>query len=192
MTLDELVLKKIPAILSRIRIPAAIAVVVTVIGAIGFGYVAFGLPYRTAGPEQPIAFSHRLHVGVKEIDCRFCHPFVERGPRAGIPAVGKCLYCHNFIIPEHPEIAKEHAYYNTGEPVPWKRVFFAFDHVQFRHQPHLLFEKPDGTIGLDCQECHGAVETMDRLPYVEFKMGFCINCHRKYDANQQCWLACHN
>jgi hypothetical protein len=125
---------------------------------------------------------------VKQINCRFCPPFVERGARAGVPEVGKCLYCHNFIIPKHPEIRKEHDYFNTGEPVPWKRVFIAYDHVQFRHQPHVL------RAGLDCVECHGDVAKMDRLPYVEFKMGFCINCHRKpeYNANQQCWLACHN
>jgi hypothetical protein len=33
---------------------------------------------------------------------------------------------------------------------------------------------------------------MDRLPYHEFKMGFCIDCHRENNASVACWLACHN
>jgi hypothetical protein len=27
---------------------------------------------------------------------------------------------------------------------------------------------------------------------VNFKMGFCITCHKKKNANIDCWLACHN
>jgi hypothetical protein len=27
---------------------------------------------------------------------------------------------------------------------------------------------------------------------VNFKMGFCITCHKKKKANMDCWLACHN
>jgi hypothetical protein len=36
------------------------------------------------------------------------------------------------------------------------------------------------------------VETMDRLKDAEFKMGFCIACHKEKKANLDCWLACHN
>jgi hypothetical protein len=143
------------------------------------------LTYQSLGPEQPIPFSHRLHAGVKGINCRFCHPFVERSARAGIPEVGKCLYCHNYIIRQHPQILKEHRYYDTGEPVPWKRLFITADHVQFRHQPHILR-------GFDCTECHGPVQTFDRLPHHQFRMGFCIQCHRKNNGPLSCWLACHN
>jgi len=137
------------------------------------------------GPAQPIPFSHRLHAGVKGINCRFCHPFVERSARAGIPEVGKCLYCHNYIIKQHPEILKEHRYYDTGEPAPWVRLFLTADHVHFRHQPHILR-------GFECTQCHGAVHTLDRLPRHQFRMGFCIDCHRTNQGNLACWLGCHN
>jgi len=148
-------------------------------------YLLYNRTYGNIGPEQPIPFSHRLHAGVKAIDCRFCHPYVERSNRAGVPPVAKCLFCHEYIIPEHPEILKEHEYYNSGEPVPWVKLFVVFDFVQFRHQPHLLK-------GFDCTVCHGDVKKMDRLPYHQFKMGFCIDCHRINKANLSCWLGCHN
>ena len=76
------------------------------------------LPSRTTGigPAQPIPFSHRVHAGVKAIDCRFCHPFVERSENAGLPEVEKCFYCHEYIIPIHPEILKEKRYYTSGTP----------------------------------------------------------------------------
>jgi hypothetical protein len=151
----------------------------------GFAYAAFVFPERGIGPKQPIPFSHRIHANVKQIDCRFCHPFVERSKRAGLPEVAKCFYCHTYIIPEHPEIKHERAYYDAGTPVPWVRTMLLPDHVQFRHQPHLLHN-------FDCSECHGNVKAADRLPQVEFYMGFCIQCHRKNQASVDCWQACHN
>ncbi len=137
------------------------------------------------GPEQPIPFSHRLHAGVKAIACEFCHPYVRRSIHPGLPAVEKCLYCHNYIIPRHPWIRKEHEYFNTKTPIPWKEVFYLPEHVLFNHERHLKKE-------VRCQECHGAIETMDRLPKKRLKMGFCIACHQERKANLGCWLACHN
>ncbi len=49
--------------------------------------------------EQPISFSHRLHVTDKQIDCYYCHPNGERSLSPGMPAVQLCLGCHNYIIP---------------------------------------------------------------------------------------------
>jgi hypothetical protein len=169
----------------HLRVGAVVLLASVVLLAGGFAFVAYAYPNIQIGPEQPIAFSHRLHANVKEIDCRFCHPFVERGKRAGLPSVGKCFYCHDTIITQHPEILKERAHLDAGDPVPWKRLMTLPDHVQFRHQPHLR-------MGFDCSECHGQVKAADRLPVVEFTMGFCITCHRENDANLDCWLACHN
>jgi hypothetical protein len=30
-------------------------------------------------PEQPIAFSHKVHAGINKIDCKYCHVGAERG-----------------------------------------------------------------------------------------------------------------
>src|SRR5512137_1124295 len=95
-----------------------------VIGAVLFGamgYFYYFFPLERIGPQQPVSFSHRIHAGVKEIDCRFCHPFVERSQHAGLPPVEKCFFCHEYVIPNHPEILKEKDYYVNKRPVPWVR-----------------------------------------------------------------------
>lgn len=146
-----------------------------------------GLPFDHAmfGPmlEQPIAFSHRLHVTDKEIDCRYCHPFAERSLNAGLPSAEKCLGCHDHIIPHHEEIARLRGFVVQGEGVPWVRVYYNPDHVFFPHYRHIQKE-------LACAECHGEVERVDRLREVTFYMGFCLNCHRGRGASLEC-VACH-
>ncbi len=143
-------------------------------------------PSPPIGPQQPIPFSHRIHAGVKQINCRFCHPFVGRSQHAGLPELEKCFFCHQYIIPLHPELVKVRQYFDQRRPVKWVRLFFVPDYVKFRHQPHIEWGK------LDCPVCHGAVETMDRLRPVNFEMKFCIDCHKKMKAQLDCWLACHH
>ncbi len=148
-------------------------------------YYFFILPNVGAGPLQPIAFSHRLHAGDKDIDCRFCHSYVDRSIHPGLPPVEKCLFCHNHIIKNHPEIQKEHTYFNTSTPVPWRKVFYLPEHVIFNHERHIKKDVP-------CSACHGDIKSVDRLKFRAFEMGFCIECHKTNDANLDCWLSCHN
>lgn len=156
----------------------------TVLVAAGIVYFYFFAPALAAGPAQPIPFSHRLHVSIKEIDCRFCHYGVERGPHAGLPSTTKCLYCHKHIIPEHPKILELKGYDERGEAVPWRKITWLPDHVYFSHQRHIRKN-------VDCVECHGQIETMDRIKEAHrFKMGFCLECHQKRKASEDCW-ACH-
>jgi len=148
-------------------------------------YFYYLYPERQIGPGQPIYFSHRVHAGVKEINCRFCHPYGERSHNPGIPEVSKCFFCHQYIIPQHPQIVKERWHLETKTPVPWVRIYYIPDHVKFNHRPHLK-------MGVDCIECHGDVKKYDRLVPVKFKMQFCIGCHQRLNAQLDCWLACHN
>ena len=150
-----------------------------------FIYFFYTPPSARIGPEQPIPFSHRVHAGVKAIQCRFCHPYVERSIHPGIPPIEKCLFCHRYIIADHPWIQKEHAFFKAQKPVPWQKVFLLPEHVLFNHQRHIKKE-------VECQKCHGAVETMDRLKGRRFEMGFCVECHREKKAALDCWLACHS
>ena len=48
-------------------------------------------------PEQPIAFSHRLHAGELQVDCLYCHFGAQTSRHAGIPAASVCMNCHRFI-----------------------------------------------------------------------------------------------
>lgn len=153
-------------------------------GARSYGYdLAFQRAMFGDQIRQPIAFSHRLHVTDKEIDCFYCHPYGERSMNAGLPSADKCLACHNHIIPEHEEILKLKGYEERGENVPWVRVYYNPDHVYF---PHFMHLKED----LACQQCHGEVETVDTLHQVTFYMGFCIDCHNDKEASVECSV-CH-
>ncbi|MFZ1986189.1 MAG: cytochrome c3 family protein [Desulfatitalea sp.] len=152
---------------------------------LGFLFFFYAPPATRVGAAQPIAFSHQLHAGVKAIDCRFCHSYVARSIHPGLPPVEKCLFCHNHIIANHPEIKKEHNYFNSDTPTPWVKVFYVPEHVMFNHQRHIRKE-------IACEACHGDVKQMDRLKGQRFKMGFCIECHRQKQVNLDCWLACHN
>ena len=156
--------------------------VLMVIATVYFFYMS---PATAVGPEQPIPFSHRLHAGSKAIDCQFCHPYAGQSIDPGLPPVEKCLYCHKYIIANHPEIQKENEYFNTNTPTPWKKVYRVAEHVLFNHERHIRKN-------IQCQECHGQVESMDRLKEKRFYMGFCLDCHQEKKANVGCWLACHS
>lgn len=129
-------------------------------------------------PDQPIAFSHKVHAGENKIDCQYCHSGVTESKRAGIPSPNLCLNCHN-IIKEGTntgtaEIAKIHKAVAEGKPIQWVKVHNLPDHVYFNHAQHVNAGK------LDCTECHGDVANMGRIQQVsELSMGWCLDCHRK-------------
>ena len=55
----------------------------------------------------------------------------------------------------------------------WNRVYSLPDHVFFSHAQHVKVG------GIECAECHGAVEEMDIIQqFNDLSMGWCINCHR--------------
>jgi len=152
---------------------------------VGFLLFYYTPPQSWVGPLQPIPFSHRIHVNVKNIQCQFCHPYVGRSINPGLPPVEKCLYCHNYIIANFPPILKEHQYYNSDTPTPWKKANYLAEHVLFNHQRHIRKE-------IACQQCHGEIQNMDRIKGKVFFMAFCIKCHRERKVNIDCWLACHS
>jgi Cytochrome c7 and related cytochrome c len=142
-------------------------------------------PYPV-GPEQPLPFSHRRHAGVRGISCYFCHPGADRSPVAGVPEIGRCLLCHNRVIPYFTPIRKLHESYQTGKPIEWVRVYRLADFVHFNHAAHLRKN-------VDCGRCHGDVKNMDRIILNQrLIMGFCVDCHRRpeFKASVDCWF-CH-
>jgi len=61
--------------------------------------------------------------------------------------------------------------------VAWTRIHSLPDFVYFDHRAHV-------NAGVVCQQCHGPVETMERVRQVsDLSMGWCVNCHR--DANEK-------
>jgi hypothetical protein len=59
------------------------------------------------------------------------------------------------------------------KPIEWVRIHNLPDHVYFNHAQHVTAG------GIECQTCHGPVETMVELyQHSPLSMGWCINCHR--------------
>lgn len=129
-------------------------------------------------PDQPIKFSHKIHAGDNEIDCRYCHYTADFSISGGIPSNNVCLNCHNVVrtgtLSGSFEINKIHRAEKTGKPVRWIRIHKLPDHSFFSHAQHV------NVAGLECQQCHGPVEEMHMVRQVEdLSMGWCINCHRE-------------
>jgi len=135
-------------------------------------------------PAQPIPFSHKIHAGDYQIDCRFCHRHAEAGPVAGVPDQALCRACHLHIATESPAIKQLMGFWERGEPIPWVRLHQVPDHVYFPHMMHLRAK-------VECSYCHGNVSSMTQLTRVaSLKMGWCLNCHRDNKASIDCWT-CH-
>lgn len=171
-------------------------------GAIGLG--------RQKGyqPKQPIYYSHKVHAGINQINCLYCHGSAWDSRHAAVPAVNICMNCHKAIneytkgpklydekgneINGTHEIEKLYKYAgfdpknpskwdpSKAKPVEWVRIHNLPDHVYFNHSQHIRAGK------VQCQSCHGEITAMDEVKQVaELSMGWCINCHRntKVDFN---------
>ncbi|MDZ7763429.1 MAG: cytochrome c3 family protein [Melioribacteraceae bacterium] len=111
-------------------------------------------------PEQPIAFSHRLHAGLMEIDCQYCHTGVEKGRYATVPSVDICMNCHSVSRKNKPEIIKLTEYYESGKPLPWKRIHKVPEYAYFNHSVHV-------NTGIECETCHGDLTQMEVVKQVQ-------------------------
>lgn len=165
------------------------------------GAVSLGRQQNYA-PTQPINFSHKLHAGINQIDCKYCHVGVEKGKQATIPSSNVCMNCHKYVNVGPDEVFKaqnglsgpgsdtteiQKIYAATGwnaesqtfdktkaQAVEWVRIHNLPDHVYFNHAQHVKVG------GIDCQTCHGAVEEMDKVfQFASLSMGWCISCHRE-------------
>jgi mono/diheme cytochrome c family protein len=165
---------------------AFIFIAVFLVTALGFKAVIGALfsigVQQGYAPTQPIAFSHKIHAGQYEIDCKYCHTGVMKGKSATIPSVNICWNCHNQIregtLTGTGEIAKIVKAVETNTPIEWVRIHNLPDLAYFNHAQHV------NVGGQECQTCHGPVETMDVVQqHSLLTMGWCIDCHRKTDVN---------
>lgn len=128
-------------------------------------------------PDQPIKFSHVVHVADNKIDCKYCHTTVEYSKSAGIPEVNVCWNCHSIVrngtYSGGHQINKIVEAHENGTPIEWIRIHNLPDHVFFSHAQHVAVGK------IECETCHGPIEEMNRVRQVsDLSMGWCINCHR--------------
>ena len=123
-------------------------------------------------PQQPVPYSHALHVGQLGLDCRYCHTTVEKAAHAALPSTEVCMNCHQKIAADSKKLLPIRESAATGEPVRWVRVHDLPDYAYFNHSAHV-------TRGVGCVSCHGRVDQMDVVSQEErLSMGWCLECHR--------------
>lgn len=186
---------------SKLVVLGAIGVVaLAAAGIAASGYELTGIQLTGgASAEQPIAFPHDIHAGQNQIPCMYCHYTADRSVDAGIPSVQLCVGCHApgataapgapiqqaMIAGDSPEVQKLITYWNEKQPIPWVRIHDLPDHAHFPHMMHV-------NAGLECQQCHGAVEEMNGPPQqvASLRMGWCLDCHKEREVRIDCTV-CH-
>ncbi len=163
-------------------------IIVFYFGAFTAGVLAMGDYWyaRRRAPDQPIAFSHRIHVSKVGLQCTFCHRYADKSAFAGVPSVQRCMSCHKAVAVDRPEVRKLSEYWEEKEPIPWNRVYRIRKrkYVYFTHKRHVK-------AGIECSNCHGEVGVMDKVRKVHsLEMGWCITCHKSRSAPIDC-LTCH-
>lgn len=146
-------------------------------------------------PTQPLPFSHAIHAGALEIDCRTCHSGAQDAADAGgqspwdgrmtFPDTGTCMACHETIATESPAIQNLAGHHAAKTPVAWRRVFQVLKGVRWSHQWHLK-------AGVACETCHGPVAELKVMAQTTAvtAMASCIGCHQAYGASAICHT-CH-
>ncbi|SMO39271.1 cytochrome c3 family protein [Solitalea koreensis] len=113
-------------------------------------------------PVQPIKFSHKIHAGVNQINCQYCHSGAFKSKNASIPSANVCMNCHSQIneykgepifdaegekIDGTAEIQKIYAaldydpttqkYGTNTRPIEWIRIHNLPDFAYFNHSQHV-------------------------------------------------------
>ncbi len=167
------------------------------------GYFVYGYFMQVGidqgyAPIQPIHYSHKIHAGDNQIECKYCHSSARVSKHSGIPSLNVCMNCHKSISEVAETTATEEyskefydgeiqklykavgwdensqSYTGETEPVKWVRIHNLPDFAYFNHSQHV------SVAGVECQTCHGPVEEME-IMYQDapLTMGWCINCHRE-------------
>lgn len=124
-------------------------------------------------PEQPVAYSHRLHAGQLGMDCRYCHNWVETAAFSNVPPTQTCMNCHGQIRTESLKLLPVRESWATGTPIEWVKVHRLPDYAHFSHAVHT-------NNGVGCETCHGRVDKMEVVAQQEpLSMGWCLECHRQ-------------
>ena len=155
-------------------------------------------------PIQPIHFSHKIHAGDNEVNCKYCHSAARVSKNAGIPSLNVCMNCHKNIsevaeTTATPEYSKAfydeqiqklytavgwdkttQTYTGKSQPVKWVRIHNLPDFVYFNHSQHVT------VAGIECQTCHGPVQEFEiQKQFAPLTMGWCVDCHRKTDVKME-------
>lgn len=176
-------------------------------GAAVLGSVDPRLPgnHRGYEPEQPIAFSHRLHAGEMGIDCQYCHFGARNSRHAGVPPASVCMNCHAVVTTNMDELGVERALAESEGREPrtiispeLAKLYEALalgddmrpaagaeqrpiEWVRVHNIPDFVYFDHRLHVARDiaCQTCHGPVQSMEHMRQeASLSMGWCLDCHR--------------
>lgn len=203
--------KEIPFYKNKVFI--AIAMVLLFIGA-GYWLVngALGLG-RQKGymPEQPIFYSHKVHAGINQINCQYCHAGAEKSKHAMVPSTNVCMNCHKqiskytgeetypLVTAEGVEVDGTAEIQKLYERAGWDPATKSYkkdaegnvlakpiEWTKIHNLPdHVYFNHSQHVaVGkVACQRCHGPIQDMDEVKqFAPLTMGWCINCHRQTEV----------
>lgn len=124
-------------------------------------------------PQQPVPYSHQLHVGKLGMDCRYCHTTVEQTSFASIPPTQTCMNCHTGIHTSSANLAPVRESFASGKPIEWVKVHDLAEFAYFDHSAHV-------NRGVGCVSCHGRVDQMEVVwQHQPLSMAWCLECHRE-------------
>ncbi|RKS55931.1 quinol:cytochrome c oxidoreductase pentaheme cytochrome subunit [Gillisia mitskevichiae] len=180
-----------------------LVLVTAIVVLLASGYMVYGF-FMQVGvdqgyqPIQPIHFSHRIHAGDNQVECKYCHSSARTSKTSGIPSLNVCMNCHKSIGEVAEATATEdytkefydkeikklyeatgwdpanQAYTGETKPVKWVRIHNLPDFAYFNHSQHV------SVAGIECQKCHGPIQEMEVVyQNAPLTMGWCINCHRE-------------
>jgi hypothetical protein len=133
---------------------ALVVLAVLAVGAFTVG------PFGGGGIEQPIAFrTTSMPARTRSPACTATRRRTAR--RRGHPAVQVCAGCHipggvPMIAATASACSSSIAYWREQRPIPWVKIYDLPDHARFPHMRHVNAD-------VECQECHGPVETMEEI-----------------------------
>ncbi len=159
-------------------------------------------------PLQPIYYSHKVHAGINQINCLYCHAGAEKSKQAMIPSTNVCMNCHKQINEytgekDHPLTTAEGKTINGTEQIKELYKYAGWDPVAKKYNldkngnidakpiqwvkihnlpDHVYFNHSQHVkVGkVQCQRCHGQIQEMDEVyQFSPLSMGWCINCHRQ-------------
>jgi cytochrome c551/c552/uncharacterized integral membrane protein len=160
-------------------------------------------------PKQPVFYSHKVHAGINQINCLYCHAGAEKSRQAMIPSANVCMNCHKqineytgtekLITYEGKEVNGTEEIHKLYEYAGWdpvkkeykrnaagKIMASPIEWVKIHNLPdHVYFNHSQHVaVGkVQCQTCHGPIQEMDEVhQFAPLSMGWCVNCHRQTEV----------
>lgn len=135
-------------------------------------------------PAQPIPFSHMTHMTLG-LQCQGCHTNPDPGSMMTFPETATCMACHLTVSTNTPAIDTLYAFSESGNKIPWVRVYTVTKGVNWSHRAHL-------DSGAQCETCHGDVGQTEAVSETKaiLAMASCIRCHEARAAKTEC-VTCH-